>query len=268
MPAEVIQSSRSSSEWRLVLLGLLEAQDAPRVCTTQDVARLLRQVRPRATAATLHSAIEGLIHAGALQKVSRGLFLNRRARPAVEAAEAAAHIRAGALVSLETVLGECGFLNNPAALVTAVLPQHRGQFPRVGRVTTSTGFVFRFHALASRFFANSPDEERLLLQAGRYCAVAKPEVAVLHWLHLWKSPRSSMRKPPQDVDFSVLDAELLDHLASRWELGAALQAWRSEVSATGDIQEPSALEGKVTSQQRQRANDARTRLLARGQSRR
>jgi Fe2+ or Zn2+ uptake regulation protein len=78
MSTEVSQDRRSSSEWRLVLLGLLEAQDTPRVCTTQDVARLLRQVRPRATAATLHSAIEGLTRAGALQKVSRGLFLNRR----------------------------------------------------------------------------------------------------------------------------------------------------------------------------------------------
>lgn len=267
MSTEVSQDRRSSSEWRLVLLGLLEAQDTPRVCTTQDVARLLRQVRPRATAATLHSAIEGLTHAGALQKVSRGLFLNRRARPAVEAMEAAAHIRAGALVSLETVLGECGFLNNPAALVTAVLPQRPGQFPRVGQLTTSAGLVFRFHALAPRFFADSPDEERLMLQAGRYCAVAKPEVAALHWLHLWKSPRSPMRKPPQDVDFGVLDPELLDHLASRWELSAALQAWKNDVSATGDIQEPSPPEGKVTAQQRQRAHDARTRLLARGQSR-
>src|SRR5690606_1634891 len=140
---------------------------------------------------------------------------------------------------LETVLGECGFLNNPAALVTAVLPQCPGQVPRVGRLTTSAGLVFRFHALAPRFFASSPEDERLLLQAGRYCDMAKPEVAVLHWLHLWQSPRSSMRKPPQDVDFYALDLELLDHLATRWGLTAVLEAWRREVSATGDIQEPS-----------------------------
>src|SRR5690606_2068397 len=104
----------------------------------------------------------------------------------------------------ETVLGECGFLNNPTALVTAVLPQDSTKTPRVGKAITSTGLVFRFHALALRFFANSPDDERLLLQAGRHCDMAKPEVAVLHWLHLWKSPRSSIGRPPQDVDFSVL----------------------------------------------------------------
>jgi hypothetical protein len=211
----------------------------------------------------LHGAIKGLVHAGALQKVSRGLYLNRRARPSVEVAEAASHIRAGAVVSLETVLGECGFLNNPTRLVTAVLPQRPGQVPRVGGVTTSGGLGFRFHALALRFFANSPAEAHLLLQAGRHCEMAKPEVAVLHWLYLWRSPRSSISPPPQDVDFSVLDLELLDRLALRWGLDTTLEAWMSEVSARGDIQEPSPVRATIATEQRHRAQEARTRLLAR-----
>ena len=229
-----VNESRSSSEWRLILLGLLGTPDAPRVCTTQDVAQLLRTVRPRATADTLHSAIDGLVFAGALQKVSRGLFLNRRARPAAELAEATSHIRTGAVVSLETVLGECG-----------------------GEIS------FRFHALPQRFFASSADEELLLHQSGRHCAMAKPEVAALHWLHFWRSPRSSMSTPPQDVDFSVLDEELLERLALKWELAGALQAWRDQVLLTGDIQEPTDITSSVSEQQRLRAQDARTRMLAR-----
>jgi len=258
---------RLSAEWRLVLLGLLEARDAPRVCTTPDVAQLLHQVRPRATADTLHSAIEGLVRAGALQKFSRGLYLNQRCRPAVEAAEAAAHIRRSAVVSLDTVLGECGFLNNPAAVITAVVPQRAGRVPSVGPVRTSGGLSFQFHALPPRFFAQSPAEERLLLQAGRHCAMAKPEVAALHWLHLWRSPRSSKGRPPQDVDFSVFDQDFLENLASRWGLTDALLAWQHQVRLTGDIQEPSPTAGPVTALQLQRAQDAKARLLERANTR-
>jgi hypothetical protein len=263
MPTDATHESQSSSEWRLILLGLLDTPDAPRVCTTQDVAQLLHKVRPRATADTLHSAIDGLVFAGALRKVSRGLYLNRRIRPAAESAEATSHIRTGAVVSLETVLGECGFLNNPAAIITAVLPQRPGKVPNVGHVQSSGGLSFRFHALPQRFFASSADEELLLHQAGRHCAMAKPEAAVLHWLHLWRSPRSSMSTPPQDIDFSILDGDLLERLALKWELVGALKAWRDQVLSTGDIQEPTVIKSAVSAQQRLRAQDARTRMLAR-----
>ena len=49
-----------------------------------------------------------------------GLFLNSRAVPPAELTEVAAHIRSGAVISLHSVLGECGFLNNPSAIVVAV----------------------------------------------------------------------------------------------------------------------------------------------------
>jgi hypothetical protein len=251
------------TEWRYELLGLLESNEAPRVCTTEELAQLLRRVRPRANADTVHSAIGGLMKAGALQKVSRGLYLNRRSRPAVEVAEAAQHIRQGAVVSLESVLGECGFLNNPPAIVTAVVPQRPDSVPRVGSVKTSGGQVLRFNALPPRFFPSSPEEARLLLQAGRHCPVVKPEVAALHWLHLALSPRSSMRMPPQDVDFSVLDAELLKDLAWRWELSRALEDWKEQIKLAGDIQEPSQPTAPVSEAHRQRGLAARQRLMAR-----
>jgi len=82
MSTEVFPKQSQFVRVGLVLLGLLEARDAPRVGSARlDVARLLRQVRPRATAATLHSAIVGLIQAGALQKVSRGPVLESSRRP-------------------------------------------------------------------------------------------------------------------------------------------------------------------------------------------
>jgi len=253
----------TSPEWRYELLGLLESNEVPRVCTTEALTQLVRRVRPRANADTVHSAIGGLTKAGALQKVSRGLYLNRRCRPAVEVAEAAQHTRQGAVVSLESVLGECGFLNNPSAIVTAVVPQRPDKVPSVGLVKTSGGQVFRFHALPPQFFSSTQEEERLQLQAGRHCPMARPEAAALHWLHLALSPRSSLRMPPQDVDFSVLDAELLRKLAQHWGLLRALDDWIERNKLTGDIQEPSQPTAPVSEAHRQRGLEARQRLLLR-----
>lgn len=254
-----------STEWRYLLLGALEAVSTPRVCTTEGLTRLVRQVRPRATPATVRSAIDGLVHARALTKVSRGLYLNRRCRPSVEVAESAQHIRRGAIVSLESVLGECGFLNNPPAVVTAVVPLRADYAPNVGEVKTSGGQVFRFNALPERCFPQSDEDKRLMLQAGRFCPMAKPELAALHWLHLALSPRSRLRTPPQDVDFSVLDVDLLKKLAWRLELSRALDNWMTQVEETGDIQEPSAVGGRSTEKlaaARQRGQEAKARMLA------
>ena len=236
----------TTREWRARMLGDLEANSAPRVCTTEQLLALAAQVRPGIALATARSAIEGLEQSRALLKVSKGLYLNRRSRPAAELSEAAQHLRHGAVVSLQTVLGECGFLNNPPAVVTAVLP------------------------LPARFFPASVDDERLMLQAGRFCPVVRPEVALLHWLYLAHSPRSSMLSPPQDVDFSVLDMDLLASFAWRWDLSRTLQEWMQRVQTLGDPQEPSRLPSSQNispSSSRpalsERAAQARARMMAR-----
>lgn len=261
----LLENPSVSSQWRYALLGSLEKPSAPRMCSTEDLARLVQTVRPTAAPATVRAAIDGLVEARALLKVSRGLYLNRRARPTVELAEAARHIRQGALVSLESVLGECGFLNNPAAITTAVLPFRTGSVPNVGTVKTSGGQVFRFSALPERLFPMTEADEHLMLQVGRFFAVVKPEVAALHWLYLALSPHSPVRPAPQDVDFSVLDLELLKNLAWRWDLARPLQEWMQRVELTGDIQEPSKLvhrTPKTAEEKRNLAMGAKERLLA------
>ena len=105
----------------------------------------------------------------------------------------------------------------------------------------------------------------MMLQAGRFCPVAKPEVAALHWLRLALSPRSPMRQPPQDVDFSTLDVDLLTELAWRWDLARALDAWMKGVEHAGDIQEPSEVvlrSPESMSAGRRRGYEAKARMLA------
>lgn len=259
-----------SSEWRYQLLGALEATSSMRVCTTEGLIDLVRKIRPGAALATARGAIDGLVQAKALTKVSKGIYLNRRCRPPVEMSEVAQVVRHGALVSLESVLGECGFLNNFPAIVTAVLPMSTRRKPSVGEVKTSGGQIFRFHALPERFFPLAPEDERLMLQAGRYCPTAKPEVAALHWLRLAESPRSTMQRSPQDVDFSVLDLDLLKALAWRWEMSRALDDWIRRTEMFGDTGEPSAPSSAISdrppvagSRLSEHAAQARARMHAR-----
>lgn len=257
-----------SSEWRYQLLGRLEAPGALRVYSTEDLIALIREVRPSAALVTARTAVEGLVAANALTKVSKGVFLNRRCIPATELGEVAQVIRKGAFVSLESVLGECGFLNNPPAIVTAVLSLTATHRPNVGEVRTSGGQVFRFHALPARYFPQSREENRHMLQPGRHYPIFRPEAAALHWLHLANSVRSKKLRPPQDIDFSVLDTELLKDLAWKWELSSSLAAWMDDVKRTGDTSEPAALEANArtpedTLSRREQSALARARLLAR-----
>lgn len=263
MTTKIRNDDHPSIEWRYELLGLLESLEASRVLSTKQLTGLIRRVRPRASVNTIFSAIGGLVKARALDRLRRGLYLNRRSRPPVEVAEAAQHIRQGAVVSLESVLGECGFLHNAAAIVTAVVPHRTEHALRVDVVKTSGGQVFRFHSLPPEFFPSSMEDERPLQQAGRYSPTFRPEAAVLQWLHLAMHPHRSMGMPPQDVDFSVLDAELLEELADRWDLSIVLDASRKELLRDGDTQEPSETEVPVSDEQRQRGIEARERLMTR-----
>jgi hypothetical protein len=258
----------SASEWRYQLLGRLEAPGALRVYSTEELIALIRDVRPSAALITARAAVEGLVAANALTKVSKGVFLNRRCTPPTELGEVAQVIRKGAFVSLESVLGECGFLNNPPAIVTAVLPLTATHRPNVGEVRTSGGQVFRFHALPARYFPQSREENRQMMQPGRHYQIFRPEAAALHWLHLAKSVRSKKLQPPQDIDFSVLNLDLLKELAWKWELSSSLAAWMDDIEGRGDTSEPAPPEASVRTPEdvllrREQSSSARARLLAR-----
>ncbi len=257
---------RRGMEWKFALLGGLAAAGSPRVFTAAEFESFVQRYRPGAAPGTARSMVRSLAQAGALRVVSNGLFLNRRTTPPAELQEAAAHIRAGAIVSLQSVLGEVGFLNNPAGIVVAVLPSSATKRPRLGEVHTSGGYVFRFHGLAEHFFPQTEDQRFQMLQPGRHCAMFRPEAALLQWLHLARMLRSSLTPPPADVDIETLDLTLLDELAARWQLTQALAQWSAHVRDADFGQESDTTEARRSTRSQPTIDDAaaaRTRLMAR-----
>jgi hypothetical protein len=257
---------QSDTDWKFALMGGLASQSARRLFTAAQFHRFVREYRPNASASTARAVSTMLVSAGVLRRVSSGVFLNRRAVPPAELTEVAAHIRAGAVISLHSVLGECGFLNNPSAIVIAVLPASATKRPRLGEIETSAGDRFRFFGLAEKFFPATSEERWELLQPGRPCDMFRPEAAFLQWLHLASMRRSTLTMPPVDVDMEQLDEELLAKLAERWTLQQQLKDWLAQAGAANFGEAAEAVSPALvmpTQRELDGATAARARLMAR-----
>lgn len=271
MPANLerpdLQMDRPIGDWKFRLLGGLAESGVPRIFTAAEFHRLVLRYRPGASTSTARLLAGSLVQAGALRRVASGVYLNRRCLPPAELAEMAGRIRAGAVISLQSVLGECGFLNNPSAIVMAVVPTSASKRPNLGEVKTSGGDVFRFYGLAERFFPIAEDDRWVLYQPGRPCDMFRPEAALLQWLHLAGMKRSTVTPPPTDVDIGQLDEEHLNTLAQRWQLQPELKAWHDHAKSVGYGEEQHRIQVSVSEKsQAAAAADgaaARERLLAR-----
>jgi hypothetical protein len=203
-----------------ILLGA----DAPRVMTVPMVAGALAHRRPRAARNTLFRWLREQTDAGVLRPVTRGLYLNQLARPQPTAAEAAGFIRSGAIVSLQTVLGEAGVTNGYSDIVTSVVPL-RGRVAPSSRPVIANGIEYRFYAMPLRLMDEEAGalDDRMDLDA--LYPRASPEKALLDWIYLGNSPRTKLAPPPLDIDVTRLRMPRLRRLADRMHLSAQLQEY-------------------------------------------
>ena len=202
---------------------------ALRVLDKTSIVRLAKDVRPEVSEPTVERWIQEAVSANRLQRVVRGLYLNRLISPPAQLSEAAVWLRPGAVISLQTVLGDAGVWNNFTDWVTAVVPlSSRYTTPSLGRLETAAG-IFVFRGLPEAILEAGPEEERLA--SGATYRRATPEAALLHWLYLSNSPRSRMSEPPLDMDLAILNAQRLKRLASAMKLPEVLEKWRLRASS-------------------------------------
>ncbi len=203
---------------------MLAGPGALRVLDTASMIQLAKTVRRDISKSSVERWIQEAAAAGRLRRVVRGLFLNRLITPPPQLCEAAVWLRPGAVISLQTVLGDSGAWNNYTEWVTAVVPlSSRYTTPSLGRVETGGG-TFVFRGVPERILETGAEMERLV--AGVDYRRATPEAALLHWLYLSDSPRSRMSPPPLDLDLGALDLKRLKRLANGMRLDANLAIWR------------------------------------------
>src|ERR1700744_1812289 len=134
-----------SPHWTTRLELALADPNALRVVDKLSIVRLADNARPGGSEPTVERWIQEAGSASRLQRVVRGLYLNNLIHPPAQLAEAAVWLRPGAVVSLQTVLGDSGAWNNFPPWVTAVVPlSRRYATPSLGRLETTGGtFLFR-----------------------------------------------------------------------------------------------------------------------------
>jgi hypothetical protein len=173
---------------------------------------------------TLFRWVRDQVAGGALRPITRGLYLNQMASPRPTAAEAAGFLRTGAIVSLQTVLGEAGITNNFPDIVTSVLPHERGRVSSV-RPVKAADIEFRFHSMPARLLDDRAGELEDRMDFDVKYPRATPEKALLDWLYLGESNYSKIAGPPLDLEFERLHASRLRRLARSMGLKEELQAW-------------------------------------------
>lgn len=219
--------------WQMTLEQRLGADDAPAVLNRDLLSRLSRSSRAGAPVpvSSLTHWLKAARARGKLQPVVEGLYINGFRTPPGSLADAAHWLRADAVVSLNTVLGDAGVLNNPSHTVTAVVPIDRGAPPpKLGRRETRAGYL-HFFGLPRRILeAGDPEDrlERTHLPVLDHVRVT-PEKALLDWLYLAHSPRSRRTLPPRgDIDVTLLDRARLKRLGRAMGLMPTLETWLGE----------------------------------------
>lgn len=205
--------------------SILLGAEAPRVLTIPMLAAVLADRRKLPARNTLFRWVREQVASGVLRPMTRGLYLNQLATPRPNAAEAAGFIRTGAIVSLQTVLGEAGITNNFPDIVTSIIPHERGYVPSV-RPVRATDIEFRFHSMPARFLDGRAGQLEDRMDPDVKYARATPEKALLDWLYLGASPHSKIAGPPFDVDIERLSASRLRRLARSMDLTERLKRWQ------------------------------------------
>jgi len=226
--------------WSTRLELVLAEPRALRVLDTASIIQLAKKVRQDISKPSVQRWIQEAVAANRLRRVVRGLFLNRLIAPPPQLCEAAVWLRPGAVISLQTVLGDSGVWNNYTEWVTVVVPlSSRYVTPSLGQVETGAG-TFVFRGVPEHLLETGTERDRLV--AGVDYRRATPEAALLHWLYLSGSPRSRMSTPPLDLDLGALDLKRLKRLANGMGLDANLTAWRERNVAWWSMVAPTSSE--------------------------
>ena len=220
-------------EWRKSLRDGLKGPRAPRVPTFHDLVELSEQLQLGVSPKAVRSFVRNSVESGALVPVRKGVWLNPSAFPSPAIVEAAARIRSGAVISLQSVLGDAGILNNFTSQVFTIVPiPEIGGNPVLGQIEAA-GTIFHFRAIPQAILEAGDQSDRLV--PFLHYARATPEAALVHWIYLAKSTGSSLRMPDTQCDVSLLDGERVERLAELAGVRHAAMAWIEKCKVREDL---------------------------------
>lgn len=229
--------------WKLEAESRLLRGDTPAVLTSgmlQMIASLPGAAAP--PHATFQRWLDDLVRSKKLQRVIKGVFLNRMGHRDISPAAAAQWVRSRSVVSLAWVLEQSGVMNNFGDTVTCVIPTDPSwPNPQISDRKTQAA-TFRFFAMP----AHLVDE-----RAGALTDIRDPrfdyprttqEKALLDWIYLGASTRSRMTRPPFDLDLQALNKARLRRVAKAMNMLELLENWQAQwhrVQENSDVRDNS-----------------------------
>ncbi len=218
--------------WKVAALRRLAEPDSPRVFGREELTDWLAGANIEPGQRTLARALQEWEAAGLIERPTWGVYLNSRAIPVPVREEAIAFMRPGAVLSLTSVLGRSGALNNPSYWVTAVVPMTTFKGPL--EVEASDGGVFRFAYMRPDLIPTLQDDwAKDALERHAHVATATPEKALMDLLYLSSSARGAARwslPALHDLDMTYFDEGRLDRLAKRMDLELPLEQLREAIN--------------------------------------
>jgi hypothetical protein len=195
---------------------------------------------------TFERWISEAVAAGKLKKIRAGIFVNAAGNANVSPAAAAGLIRRSAIPSLSWVLEQNWILNNFGDVITCTVPMAAGlQVPSLSAVKTAYA-TFQFRALPWGLHELDalPVED---WRDNRFAHPrATPEKALCDWLYLGRSPRSSLRAPPLDLDYERFNKARLRRIVGAMRIGNAFESWlqkKVEYEQDPEVQANTSLRG-------------------------
>ena len=231
--------------WRAALDRRLES-GALRVITPHTRPLLLKS-----TGVSLRSIdfwLRDRVADGALIPLQRGVYINAVATPQVDLNEVACRLRPGAVISLGSALPPSGSVERGFQGATvAVIPIRRGAPPpSLGVIDTVLGSL-RLHGIPERILGAGALLDRM--EPGYAYQRATPERALIDWLYLSRTRRSTVAPPPPLEALAVpnLDLGRLHRLGRATEIGSLvseyLEVQASSSPVSRDIINASELSG-------------------------
>jgi hypothetical protein len=224
------------SDWKREFTEFLSDFAAPRTLSFEELQKAVQNCKPTATPATvrrLATALEGL----ALHKVKSGLWINMMTFPSASVGDVVGRIRNGAIVSLQTVLGDTGVANNFTEDFFCIIPRDPKSttVPRTSKVTLLDGTEIHFKSISKTVLDRASPADSLNPQF-RY-ARATPEAALIHWIYLAAHDKSTMRMPDTQAILDNLDEERLFRLADAFQVTDKTREWIADVRSHAEYED-------------------------------
>ena len=214
------------ASWRRGIIERFLLPSAPRVQTLDSFMHTAKEIMPGIPDSAVRCIVDDLEDI-LFRKVPGDILLNLKAFPEPTYGDAIPLIAKGAVVSLQTVLGDCGMLNGYTPNYYCVQPASK----MGGKWETKMDLgAVRIDCIAipDEVLKVGPESRRL--EYGFHYPRATPEAALVHWMYLAHLSDIHFPEPSTEADISSFDIEILELLASPLNLWEAIQEWMQRVS--------------------------------------